>query len=76
MRTARLSSGGGCIPDGCHPCPFALWDVCTPRGQTNACKNITFPQLRSRAVINLNTGKILEFCYSGKVGTLSGLFCQ
>ena len=45
-------------PPGCTPCPIAL---CAPpvNGMTDRCKNISFPQLRLRAV------KIRQVCRAG-----------
>ena len=66
MRTARmltlsgreggLSPGWGVSaywPGGGSACPMALWEGRPPYGWTNMSKNITFPQLRLRAVIKI-----------------------
>ena len=37
------------LPPGHTSCPIACWDT-PPRGKTDTCKNITFPQLLLRAV--------------------------
>ena len=54
MRTVRCSSrllGGGCLPgEGvCLPNRGWGWES-APRGQTDTCENITFPQLLLRTV--------------------------
>ena len=55
-RGEGVSPGGSVCPGGCtSPCPLHPWihlpTPSTPREQnTDRCKNITFPQLRLRAV--------------------------
>ena len=45
-----------------------------PRGQTDTCDNVTFPQLRlghkNYWKMGKSTGKVREFCQSRKVGTM------
>ena len=61
MRTVRSSSrllGGGVCPDGClaRGCIAACTRIDTPlwtEWLTDRCKNIAFPQLRFRTVINV-----------------------
>ena len=54
MRLTGLGGGGACATQIDAPPDATQMDAPFPGGQTCTCKNITFPQLRLRAVKIIN----------------------